>query len=275
LNFTGDTQDIVAGTYDTPNRELNPAQGRWISPDPVQSGWNRYAYVQNNPCNSIDPSGLSPCSLSVGISFPGSFSSSYQKQIEATVRGLFGPDIGLQFVVNGSGDVNLSMSALTASPFFAAGGEAGAVPTPNGTPVNWGLVDFGAVLEAQYELRGPQGQTNRLAAALGRVGAHELAHELFVGHNPFGGGLMASHINPFANLQFSDSEKTNLLSRCLYLHNSASGASSGGGGGGSGNGGLSGYPTGWQDGLWLTWGDVAVVTSSMTWWAPLIEPEKK
>ncbi|HZR67388.1 MAG TPA: RHS repeat-associated core domain-containing protein [Terriglobales bacterium] len=34
-NFTGDTQDTVSGTYDTPNRELNPNQGRWLTPDPA------------------------------------------------------------------------------------------------------------------------------------------------------------------------------------------------------------------------------------------------
>jgi RHS repeat-associated protein len=44
LNFTGDTQDIVAGIYDTPNRELIPNQGRWPSPDPAGAGWNLYAY---------------------------------------------------------------------------------------------------------------------------------------------------------------------------------------------------------------------------------------
>jgi RHS repeat-associated protein len=56
--FTGDTQDIVSGTYDTPNRELNPNQGRWISPDPAGAGWNQYAYL-TNPLNATDPSGLS------------------------------------------------------------------------------------------------------------------------------------------------------------------------------------------------------------------------
>ena len=57
VGFTGDTQDLVAGTYDTPNRELNPAQGRWISPDPAGQGWNLYAYA-TNPFSSVDPSGL-------------------------------------------------------------------------------------------------------------------------------------------------------------------------------------------------------------------------
>ncbi len=57
LSFTGDTQDTVAGTFDTPSRELNPNQGRWVSPDPSGSGWNQYAYV-TDPNSSIDPSGF-------------------------------------------------------------------------------------------------------------------------------------------------------------------------------------------------------------------------
>jgi len=70
FNFTGDTQDLVVGTYDTANRELNRTQGRWISPDPagltaVDSSnpqtWNRYAYVANNPLAATDPSGLKLC----------------------------------------------------------------------------------------------------------------------------------------------------------------------------------------------------------------------
>ena len=57
LDFTGDTQDIVSGTFDTPNRELNPSQGRWISPDPSRAGWNLYAYA-TDPNTGTDPTGL-------------------------------------------------------------------------------------------------------------------------------------------------------------------------------------------------------------------------
>jgi len=69
LNFTGQRQDLVAGTYDFPAREYNPKQGRWISPDPAGLGavditnpqsWNRYAYVLNNPLSLTDPSGMCP-----------------------------------------------------------------------------------------------------------------------------------------------------------------------------------------------------------------------
>jgi RHS repeat-associated protein len=58
VNFTGDYQDLVAGTFDTPNRELNPTQGRWISPDPAHASWNAYSY-STNPLVETDPSGLS------------------------------------------------------------------------------------------------------------------------------------------------------------------------------------------------------------------------
>ncbi len=66
IDFTGDTQDTVAKTYDTANREFDPTQGRWISPDPAgisaasalnPQSWNRYAYVVNNPLTLADPDG--------------------------------------------------------------------------------------------------------------------------------------------------------------------------------------------------------------------------
>ena len=56
--FTGDVQNIISGIFDTPNRELNASQGRWLSPDPANSGWNQYGYVSGNPLSYIDPSGL-------------------------------------------------------------------------------------------------------------------------------------------------------------------------------------------------------------------------
>ena len=72
LSFTGQTQDTLPavsglGLYDFLFRRYHPVQGRWISPDPAGLGavdpsnpqtWNRYAYVGNNPLNSIDPLGL-------------------------------------------------------------------------------------------------------------------------------------------------------------------------------------------------------------------------
>jgi RHS repeat-associated protein len=58
--YTGDTQDVIGGIFDTPNRELNVSQGRWISPDPAGTGWNQYVYGGNNPTSFSDPLGLCP-----------------------------------------------------------------------------------------------------------------------------------------------------------------------------------------------------------------------
>jgi RHS repeat-associated protein len=57
--FTGLSQDILSGMWDTPNRELSSV-GRWLSPDPAGAGWNQYAYT-TNPNSFVDPSGLTDC----------------------------------------------------------------------------------------------------------------------------------------------------------------------------------------------------------------------
>jgi len=58
--FAGMSGDYDSGIlFDTPNRELAPSQGRWVSPDPAGFGWNQYAY-STNPNSSVDPSGLCP-----------------------------------------------------------------------------------------------------------------------------------------------------------------------------------------------------------------------
>ena len=66
LSFTGQNQDTASNVYDFPAREYG-IQGRWPSPDPAGIGsaspaspqsWNRYAYVENSPLSSTDPTGL-------------------------------------------------------------------------------------------------------------------------------------------------------------------------------------------------------------------------
>ena len=71
-NFTGQNQDLNPGgdLYDFPYREYHASHGRWISPDPAglaavnpanPQSWNRYAYVNGSPLNSVDPLGLDDC----------------------------------------------------------------------------------------------------------------------------------------------------------------------------------------------------------------------
>ena len=39
-------------------RYMDPASGRFITPDPVRDFYNPYSYVHNNPMNRIDPTGM-------------------------------------------------------------------------------------------------------------------------------------------------------------------------------------------------------------------------
>lgn len=66
-DFTGVMQDIAPNKYDFLMREYEPVAGRWFSPDPAglaavdpnnPQSWNRYAYVNGNPLNYVDPTGL-------------------------------------------------------------------------------------------------------------------------------------------------------------------------------------------------------------------------
>ena len=63
--FTGREWDAELGLYFYRARHYDPSTGRFLQPDPVwnpgnPSSLNRYVYVQNNPVNLRDPSGLDP-----------------------------------------------------------------------------------------------------------------------------------------------------------------------------------------------------------------------
>lgn len=61
--FTGREQDDDVGLIYFRARWYDPAQGRFISEDPIgfNGGMNWYAYVNNSPLNAIDPYGLAKC----------------------------------------------------------------------------------------------------------------------------------------------------------------------------------------------------------------------
>jgi RHS repeat-associated protein len=72
FSWTGINADVEPANpetlYDFPAREYG-IQGRWPSPDPAgldavdpanPQSWNRYAYVENDPIDLADPSGLCP-----------------------------------------------------------------------------------------------------------------------------------------------------------------------------------------------------------------------
>ncbi len=61
--FTGREFDAETGLYYYRARYYDPTLGRFLQEDPIgtDGGLNLYVYVNNNPTNSIDPFGLSPC----------------------------------------------------------------------------------------------------------------------------------------------------------------------------------------------------------------------
>ena len=74
--FGSTENDLSAGQQHTGFRKLETQAGRWTSPDPYNGSmntsdpqsFNRYAYVGNDPLNSVDPSGLESCSAEFSFS---------------------------------------------------------------------------------------------------------------------------------------------------------------------------------------------------------------
>lgn len=73
FTYTGEQVDPESGLVYLCNRYLDPATGRFLTPDPLGfagSGVNLYAYVGNNPATLTDPSGLA-CFLCNELPGPG------------------------------------------------------------------------------------------------------------------------------------------------------------------------------------------------------------
>ncbi|TVQ60622.1 MAG: RHS repeat-associated core domain-containing protein [Phycisphaerales bacterium] len=62
VGYTGHLFDPDLGLYLARHRWYSPAQGRWVSRDPIGylDGMNRYQYVQSSPKLYMDPNGLYP-----------------------------------------------------------------------------------------------------------------------------------------------------------------------------------------------------------------------
>jgi RHS repeat-associated protein len=133
-SFTGDRQDIAAGTYDTPNRELNPNQGRWSSPDPAHASWSAYSY-STNPLGETDPSGLNafyelvyhPCETCLGEF----------RMMDVANNGYDDGDLGNCGLMGGCFMLNIQGISGLGSSMIGGGSTYDEGDTSNGGPVGY------------------------------------------------------------------------------------------------------------------------------------------
>jgi RHS repeat-associated protein len=58
LGYTGKPYDDITGLYNYGCRDYQPQVARFTTIDPIRDGSNWFAYVNNDPINWIDPTGL-------------------------------------------------------------------------------------------------------------------------------------------------------------------------------------------------------------------------
>ncbi len=58
FGYSGKPYDQISGLYDFGYRDYDPQTGRFITEDPIRDGVNWYSFVNQDPVNFKDPSGL-------------------------------------------------------------------------------------------------------------------------------------------------------------------------------------------------------------------------
>jgi RHS repeat-associated protein len=139
-----DSSEPYLGLAYVDQRYYEPATGRFISPDPIglAGGLNLFAYCDNDPVNSVDPSGLNPvvlpalaeagATVETGIAAVG---VALQQAGAAIARTGAVAVAGVKTALQGIG-TNLGLSGVGASCSALSGGGADLQPT--GTPSNNG-----------------------------------------------------------------------------------------------------------------------------------------
>jgi len=287
--FTSYERD-VNGTDEAMFRRYNRWQSRFDQPDPYDGSYdfsdpqsfNRYAYVQGDPVNFVDPAGL--CTFNINTTNSAGLSAHQLGIMQGEIQRIFG-GAGQSVVFNNAGAANGGSFNLTiqqaANPIHVAQGivapgwtdlnPSGTAVTSSGfasTQVLAGSIESGLISNPGMQAMGRH--PDNLAIGLGRVGAHEASHFFLqmLGHSS--GGLMstsftgaqwfgAAYKNDF---RFSLQQMAQLFRSCPQLLSTPNtipqttitprpliGGGGGVGGGGFGGGFGGGYP-GWWYSMW-------------------------
>ena len=240
-SFTGQSPDTVSTDDDFVFREYS-IQGRWPSPDPaaltavdpsIPQSWNRYAYVDNSPCNSIDPAGLDTCTFDIGINNNAKLTSQQLGDLLARINAVLGSalwngnSVQAQFFFTGKADQTLNISPSAPS------NRDGYSGWPFSSPViYWGNLNnnttYGgtdAAHELVHRLAGP------VLALWGKYkGPPNLMNVNQAQASGLGNQVSADWSNPSATAGFSSlsaDQIKKLYKKCIKKHK-------GGGGGGVG-----------------------------------------
>lgn len=122
FGYTGQPVDPESGLVYLRTRAYDPAAGRFMQRDPMGGGQlenpctqNRQIYVQDNPVNRLDPTGLFTCSISLGTS------------VSTPASG--GGSIGIGFD-------DLGQVGIFAAPQFGGSTSVGVSAGPSGALLN-------------------------------------------------------------------------------------------------------------------------------------------
>ena len=269
-------RDDATGLDHTWFRKNENRAGRWTSPDPYSGSmrlgdpqsFNRYSYVENQPTNFIDPTGLCRFNIFIRIGTnQGQLQNvgTYGTQAvinaaRAEITRIFG-QAGHTVSFNSSGaGADGSYTASLVSGRSQSGnalGDTYAVGYPGGRIYTGALTNF--ALRNIYSGNGTEGYTNAgMGLGLGRVIAHEtVTHYLLSLSNAqhtasgltrasFGGNLFSSAAASAYNIPISQAAE--LRNTCLPSTSPNNVAGGGGGGGSDFNGGYNGgggYPSWW------------------------------
>ncbi|MGH9932192.1 MAG: RHS repeat-associated core domain-containing protein [Pyrinomonadaceae bacterium] len=283
--FTSYERD-ANGSDEAMFRRYTRGHSRFDQPDPYDGSYdfsnpqslNRYAYVQNDPVNFVDPSGL--CTFNFNVTNGAGLSNGQLGIMQNEIQRIFGA-AGQSVVFNNAGAANGGSFNLTVqqagNPARIAQGTvapgwtdlnlAGNAVTNNGfasTQVLANAIQSGLTSNPSLQALGRH--PDNFAVGLGRVGAHEAGHFFLQMPGHSSDGLMrtgftgaqwfqAAYNN---NFRFTTQQVAQLFRLCPQLLDAPTvvpGNSPmmrpliGGGGGGGGGGGFGGYPSWWYS-LW-------------------------